>query len=234
LILAWVPAPIVRGPGPVIDLSTAVATGMPGGRAVGGGRFLLTSVREEHDPMWFWATRSLLLPGWKSPSAAAGPLNTLAQMREAMAYAWEVAVDLAVSPNSRDAIVGFDSGAGAVPMPPVDTQGLTGPSGGLMLALAFTDRLNQGDLTGGRRIAGTGTIDWDGTVGEIGFVGYKVRAAAAAGATVFFAPLGNFDEARRAAPPALRIVPVGSFVDAVRWLCRHSAADAACTKLAPI
>jgi hypothetical protein len=231
LVLTWVPAPTVRGPGPVLDLSRAVAAGMPGGPALGGGRFLLTSVHEEHDPLWLWATRSLLQPTGRSPGAAAGPLNTPAQMQEAMAYAWEVAVDLAVSPVNRDTMVGFADSAPAEPMPAVDTKGLTGPSGGLMLALAFTDRLNQGDLTGGRRIAGTGTIDWDGTVGEIGFVAYKVRGAALAGATVFFVPRGNVDEARRAAPANLHVVAVSTFVDALRWLCHHGTADSVCAKL---
>jgi hypothetical protein len=231
-----VPGPTVRGPGPVIDLRQALAIDAGSHSRTGPvGRLLLTSVREEHDPTWLWATRSLLEPTWKANGgSAAGALNTLAQMREAEAYAWEVAVDLAVSPTGRDGMLEFPDNSATSPtgpMPSVNTEGLTGPSGGLMLALAFTDAINQGDLTGGRDVAGTGTIDWNGAVGEIGYVTYKVRGAAAAGATVFFVPWGNLDEARRAAPPKMQVVPVGTFVDALSWLCRHGSVDAACVKL---
>jgi hypothetical protein len=233
MVLAWVPGPTIRGPGPVIDLSQALAVDAIGHvRSGHQGRLLLTSVREEHDPTWLWATRLLIEPNWKSTGGtAAGSLNTLAQMREAKAYAWEVAVDLAVSPTEGDSLLAGATSSPTGPMPSINTEGLTGPSGGLMLALAFTDALNQGDLTGGRDIAGTGTIDWEGAVGEIGYVAYKVRGAAAAGAKVFFVPWGNVDEARRAAPTGLQVVPVRTFVDAVSWLCSHGAVDDACAKL---
>ena len=69
-----------------------------------------------------------------------------------------------------------------------------------MLALAFTDPLNLGDLTAGRTIAGTGTIDADGNVGRDRLLDDKVRGAAAVGATVFFVPANDVAEAYRAAP----------------------------------
>ena len=231
LSLAWVPAPSIRTAGPVIDLSRAMAAGPAGhARPSGQGRFLLTSVRDEHDALWLWATRSLVEPGWHPGATAAGPLNTLAQMQEAEADAWQVAVGLVSAPvgGSVNALAGNASGR---PMPQVDTEGITGPSGGLMLALAFTDSLNQGDLTAGRTIAGTGTIDGDGNVGPIGYVTYKVRGAAAAGATVFFVPWDNAPEAERAASASMQVVPVATFADALGWLCRNGSADQACVRL---
>jgi hypothetical protein len=233
IAMAWIPGPTVRGPGPVIDLNQALAVGAVGHAWSGHqGRLLLTSVREEHDPTWLWATRLLVEPNRKATGAtAAGSLNTLAQMRQAKAFAWEVAVDLAASPADGQSLLAVADGLPTGEMPTVNTEGLTGPSGGLMLALAFTGALNQGDLTGGRDVAGTGTIDRDGSVGEIGYVGYKVRGAAAAGAKVFLVPWGNADEARHAAPPSLQVVPVGTFVEALAWLCSHGAADTACAKL---
>jgi hypothetical protein len=233
VVMAWIPGPTVRGPGPVIDLSQALAADGGGhARSAHQGRLLLTSVREEHDPTWLWATRLLVEPTWKSTGgSAAGSLNTLAQMRQAKAFAWEVAVDLAASPSGTDGLLAAAASLRNGEMPSVNTEGLTGPSGGLMLALAFTDALNEGDLTGGRDIAGTGTIDRDGSIGEIGYVAYKVRGAAAAGAKVFLVPWGNADEAQKAAPPGLQVVPVGSFIEAVGWLCSHGAADTACAKL---
>jgi PDZ domain-containing secreted protein len=233
IVAAWVPGPTVRGPGPVIDLSKALAIEAVGHvRAGHQGRLLLTSVREEHDPTWLWATRWLVEPNWESTGGtAAGAMNTLAQMQQAKAYAWEVAVALALSPTDSESLLAGAERSPTGPMPSINTEGLTGPSGGLMLALAFTDALNPGDLTAGRDIAGTGTIDWDGSVGEIGYAAYKVRGAAAAGASVFFVPWGNLEEARQAAPPGLQVVPVGTFVDAVDWLCGHGAVDGACAKV---
>jgi PDZ domain-containing protein len=113
-------------------------------------------------------------------------------------------------------------------MPEIDPHGVTGPSGGLMLALAVTDSLNPGDLTGGRTIAGTGTIDRDGDVGPIGSVSYKVRGAAAAGATVFFVPADDAAEAAKAAPATVRVIPVATYADALGWLCAGGSADHAC------
>lgn len=82
----------------------------------------------------------------------------------------------------------------------VTPQGVVGgPSAGLVFALAIYDRLTPGDLTGGRRIAGTGTVSLDGRVGPIGGVAQKVAAAERAGAAYFLAPPENAAGARRAA-----------------------------------
>ncbi len=63
-----------------------------------------------------------------------------------------------------------------------------GPSGGLMFSLQIYQQISGKDLQRGRKIAGTGTINSDGTVGEIGGIDKKVIAAHRAGATIFFAP----------------------------------------------
>lgn len=81
-----------------------------------------------------------------------------------------------------------------------------GPSAGLMLTLAIIDRMTPGDLTGGHRIAGTGTIDADGTVGPIGGIRQKLIAARDAGAEAFLAPVDNCAEA--VGPGAPTSVPV--------------------------
>ena len=66
-----------------------------------------------------------------------------------------------------------------------------GPSAGLMFALGLYDTLTPGDLTGGRTIAGTGTIDLEGEVGGIGGIVDKVVGAERAGASVFLVPAEN-------------------------------------------
>ncbi len=77
-----------------------------------------------------------------------------------------------------------------------------GPSAGLMMALAVYDRLTAGDGTGGLKVAGTGTMSPDGSVGAVGGVAEKVAAAAAAGADLFLVPP---QERREAETSALRL-----------------------------
>lgn len=93
-----------------------------------------------------------------------------------------------------------------------------GPSAGLMFALGILDKLEPGSLTGGRRIAGTGEITPDGTVGEIGGIAQKMRGAKAAGATVFLAPAGNCREAARSKPSGLELVKVSTLKGALAAL----------------
>nr|WP_152822134.1 MULTISPECIES: PDZ domain-containing protein [unclassified Corynebacterium] len=70
-----------------------------------------------------------------------------------------------------------------------------GPSAGLIFSLAVVDKLSEGELTGGKFVAGTGTIAEDGTVGPIGGIKHKVRAASQLGAELFLAPTSNCREA---------------------------------------
>ncbi|KQB84108.1 YlbL family protein [Corynebacterium oculi] len=70
-----------------------------------------------------------------------------------------------------------------------------GPSAGMIFSLAVVDKLSEGDLTGGKFVAGTGTIAEDGTVGPIGGIKHKVRAASGMGAELFLSPSANCQEA---------------------------------------
>src|SRR6185503_5289687 len=77
-----------------------------------------------------------------------------------------------------------------------DLDRIGGPSAGLMFTLGVIDKVDPVDLTGGVRIAGTGTIDDEGNVGPIGGIPQKLRGAKRDGATVFLAPAANCDEAK--------------------------------------
>jgi PDZ domain-containing protein len=94
-----------------------------------------------------------------------------------------------------------------------------GPSAGLLFSLGIVDKLNGdgsgGDLTGGRVIAGTGTIDADGTVGAVGGVPLKTQAAERDGATVFLVPKDECSDARAELPEGLRLIPVTTLEGAV-------------------
>lgn len=83
-----------------------------------------------------------------------------------------------------------------------------GPSAGLMFALGIIDRLTPGDLTGGKVIAGTGTIDGGGVVGPIGGITLKMIAARRSGAAWFLTPAANCAEAKGDVPVGLRLVKI--------------------------
>ncbi len=70
-----------------------------------------------------------------------------------------------------------------------------GPSGGLMMSLYIYNALTEEDITHGKEIAGTGTIDIDGTVGEIDGVKYKIAGAYKKGVRTFIVPEENYEEA---------------------------------------
>ncbi|MFI2640414.1 S16 family serine protease [Streptomyces sp. NPDC018610] len=97
-----------------------------------------------------------------------------------------------------------------------------GPSAGLLFTLGIIDKLNGdgngGDLTGGRTIAGTGTIDADGKVGAVGGVALKTQAARRDGATVFVVPRAECADAKAELPKGLRLIPVTTLKGAVNAL----------------
>ncbi|GLW97806.1 PDZ domain-containing protein [Microtetraspora sp. NBRC 16547] len=91
-----------------------------------------------------------------------------------------------------------------------------GPSAGLMFSLGIYDKLTPGSLTGGRSIAGTGTISVDGQVGPIGGIEQKMVGARNAGATIFLTPARNCAQAVRAVPDGLRLVKVETLDGAIK------------------
>jgi PDZ domain-containing protein len=93
-----------------------------------------------------------------------------------------------------------------------------GPSAGLMFALGIVDKLTPDELNAGAYVAGTGTIDDDGTVGPIGGIQQKIAAARAKGATIFLTPAQDCADAAAARPPGLRLVKVTTLADAVESL----------------
>jgi PDZ domain-containing protein len=92
-----------------------------------------------------------------------------------------------------------------------------GPSAGLMFTLAVYNAVTPTDITGGRKIAGTGTISLDGTVGPIGGVQQKVAAAEAAGAEYFLSPVENYADALSVARN-IKVVKVATVDEALAFL----------------
>jgi Lon-like protease len=90
-----------------------------------------------------------------------------------------------------------------------------GPSAGLMFALGILEKIGPEDLTGGRFVAGTGTIDVSGEVGPIGGIPLKLIAAKDKGATAFLVPAANCAEASRRPPAGLTLIKVDSLDSAL-------------------
>ncbi|MDX2342536.1 MAG: PDZ domain-containing protein, partial [Acidimicrobiia bacterium] len=106
----------------------------------------------------------------------------------------------------------------------IDNQNIGGPSAGLMFTLEIIDALTEEDLTQGRRIAGTGTIDAEGEVGSIGGMRQKTFGAIDAGAEYLLVPAGNYDEAIEAAGDDIIVVKVATIQDAITFFASLSAA----------
>ena len=100
----------------------------------------------------------------------------------------------------------------------IESGDVGGPSAGMMYALGLYDLLTPGDLTDGRTVAGTGTIDLEGTVGPIGGIGDKIIAAQGAGADVFLVPDGDLTGARAASDGSMQIVAISTLQEALTFL----------------
>ncbi|MET1066118.1 MAG: S16 family serine protease [Arthrobacter sp.] len=96
----------------------------------------------------------------------------------------------------------------------ISLEKVGGPSAGMMFALGIVDTVTPGDLTGGRHVAGTGTITPDGAVGPIGGIGQKMHGARSQGATLFLAPAANCDEVVGHIPDGLQVVRVENLAEA--------------------
>lgn len=132
----------------------------------------------------------------------------------------QVVVELVANPeDSSRAQFGIMAGLHNPTYPiDVNSEVIGGPSAGLMYTLAIIDTLEPGDLTGGRIVAGTGTVSPDGTVGPIGGVRQKAVAAELAGAEYMLVPVDNLAEAHTAPIEDLQLIAVNSVQEALAFL----------------
>jgi PDZ domain-containing protein len=127
--------------------------------------------------------------------------------------------------DPKRAIIGvFVAPAASIKLPlkvTIDAGDIGGPSAGLPFALDVLERLGK-DVDHGRKIAATGEINLDGSVGPVGGIEQKTIGVRKSGIRVFLVPAGdNAAEARRYAH-GVRIVPVHSFRQALRSLATLS------------
>lgn len=124
----------------------------------------------------------------------------------------------------------------STPAVAINAGAIGGPSAGMMFTLEIYSQLTGQDLTNGRDIAGTGTIERDGKIGRIGGIDKKVATASQSGASVFLAPDDTITSAMKQADPKIKsnyqealaaakklktkmiIVPVKTVEDAITYL----------------
>ena len=98
----------------------------------------------------------------------------------------------------------------------------SGPSAGLITTLSIYDQLTKGDLTKGKLIAGTGTIEADGSIRQIGEVEYKLLGAVDGGAQVFLVPAGeNYQDCKKMKKEEnldIKLISVKNIDDAIKKL----------------
>lgn len=109
--------------------------------------------------------------------------------------------------------------------PPVEfkfKRSESGPSGGLITTLEIYNQLTKNDITHGMKIAGTGTIEEDGSIGTIGGVEYKILGAEKEHADIFLVPSGeNYEtcmKIKKKKNLKVKVISVKTIEDAIEKL----------------
>ncbi|MGW1410174.1 YlbL family protein [Streptomyces sp. NPDC002403] len=141
----------------------------------------------------------------------------------------KIVITTAKAPKENRAIVGIQAGTDHTFPFRIDIKlaDVGGPSAGLMFSLGIIDKLTPGKLTGGKFIAGTGTIDDKGKVGPIGGINMKLVGARNAGARYFLTPDENCRAAASDTPSGLTLVKVKTIDDAKKSLEKIRVGDTA-------
>jgi Lon-like protease len=184
------------------------ATGCPADGKLYSGDTILAI---DHHPVRSAQDASKLISAAKAGQPLAFHISAAGQTHD-------ITVAKGACPPSKRPLVGIDI---VDPFPfkvSIASGDIGGPSAGLMFALALYDTLTPGDLTQGRTIAGTGTIDLSGAVGPIGGITDKVVAAERVGASIFLVPKDNWSELKGVDTGSMKLIEVSSFADAVKAL----------------
>lgn len=102
----------------------------------------------------------------------------------------------------------------------IDSENIGGPSAGLAFTLSVLDQLSPGELSGGAPVAVTGTIELDGTVGDVGGVAQKAAAVKDSGTKIFIVPANEEAVAKRHAGSGVQVIGVHTLEEAIAALGR--------------
>jgi PDZ domain-containing secreted protein len=215
-----VPLPLEEArPGPVLHLANRVDVhGHAGDLAIHGEYDALTVARRRVTPV-VWVRHRLGIASGELQSPRSGRPPRSAARKE---FADAARTAAAVAQSALGYHVTWTvTGELLLPFPvSVDSDDVGGGSGGLLIALTVFDQMAPEDLARGRRIAGTGTMSLDGSVGPVGGIATKAQAALASGADLFLAPATQAGQARAVLGATIPVVAVARFDDALAALQR--------------
>jgi PDZ domain-containing protein len=226
-VAAFVPLPYTLTlPGTTADTlgsyqgaTVLTITGAPTRQTSGQLRMVTISATGPGERISFWTA----LRGWVNPDEAVLPSDAVYPQTDPTKAQQETEKQMTESQDSATtAALAYLHLSPSQVKVTVDLGDIGGPSAGQLIALGIIDRLagngKGGDLTGGRVIAGTGTIDDQGNVGAVGGVPLKTQAASRDGATVFLLPRAECSDAKVNTPAGLRLVPVNTLTESVAAL----------------
>ena len=228
VVLLAAPSPYcIETPGPTQDVLGKAESGevitIEGAETYADdGKLLLTTVNASGVP-GYPVSNIVALIGWFDPHSVVMPREVVVPIGQtAEEYSAESQEEMSSSQgDAADAALTFMAsrgmGADGVEVS-MHVDDIGGPSAGMMYALGVIDKLTPQDETGGLTIAGTGTIDADGTVGAIGGIRLKMLGARRDGATWFLAPEENCAEVVGHVPDGLRDVSVSTLEEAYEAL----------------
>ncbi|WP_415448868.1 PDZ domain-containing protein [Bifidobacterium sp.] len=224
VILLLMPSPyVVETPGPTQNVlgksgSTSVISVSGGKTYKDKGSLLLVTVNAQGIP-GYPVTNLQVLASWFSRSADVIPREAVIPQGQTLdEYERQNKSQMSGSQSAAESQAlaflkkqGIDTSGYAIKMH-VDNIG--GPSAGMMYTLGAIDMLTPQNESGGKTIAGTGTMDSAGKVGAIGGIRLKMLGARRDGATWFLAPASNCDEVVGHVPSGLHVVKVSTIANA--------------------
>lgn len=217
----------VEGPGPTQDVLGEVS-----GKKVitvsgatvhnDSGKLLLTTVNASGVP-GYPVTNAVAMWAWLDPKQTVMPREAVVPVGQTSEeYAQKAEKQMTSSENAAAqaalafmADQGMDVSNVKVSM---HVEDIGGPSAGMMYTLGVIDKLTEANETGGKVIAGTGTMNAQGEVGAIGGIRLKMLGAKRDGATWFIAPEANCNEVVGHVPEGLTVVKAATLEEAYQAL----------------
>jgi PDZ domain-containing protein len=193
-------------------LVEAVAVDVPAAKVLDGGDVIVSAAGKQ----------TLTVGELRRATASVRPGGALALRLRRDGKTLDRSVTTVAAPDdARKAIIGIRVAQDATIRLPlkvdIDLGNVGGPSAGLPFALQIYQELGN-DVDGGNRVAATGEIELDGSVGSVGGIKQKTYGVRSSGADVFLVPAGENAATARRYAGGLRIIPVESFEQALHAL----------------
>jgi PDZ domain-containing secreted protein len=194
--LAFIPSGyFIVGPGPIVSLGDAID--IPGYPSLEPGIFMVSvSVENPSVLKSLWTCFFSGNEFWQKSTILSGMSETEYQewTRRVMEDSKEEAI--------RQALLFLDEkgeGVGEIDSSSVtiNVGGIGGPSAGLAFTVEIVDRIYSGAYTRGRKVAATGVVMSDGSIGPVGGIAQKVTACENEGVQIFLVPEANLHRARK-------------------------------------